>query len=151
MLFNNGIGVAQDNRRAFALFQAAAEAGDPLAAYKVGCYHAGQFPGVVPQDEEQALRYKLVAAEAGYSLAQVDVANIYMRRRIMPERSAGTRRRRARGMRRRSTISRSSTRTGWASRPRRRAPMPISGSPTCSAADRSAPERSRASTRSRRE
>lgn len=76
MLYNNGIGVARDNRRAFALFRTAAEGGDPLAAYKVGCYFAGQFPGVVPSDEAQALRYKRIAAEAGYSLAQADVANI---------------------------------------------------------------------------
>ena len=76
MLYNNGIGVAQDNGRALALFQAAAAAGDPLAAYKVGCYHAGQF-GVVAPDEGQALHYKLIAAEAGYSLAQLDVANLY--------------------------------------------------------------------------
>lgn len=80
MLYNNGIGVGQDNRRAFALFRSAAAAGDPLAAYKVGCYYANEFPGVVPPDAEQALRYKLIAAEAGYALAQLDVANRYTAR-----------------------------------------------------------------------
>jgi TPR repeat protein len=79
MLYNNGIGVAQDNRRALALFREAAAAGDPLAAYKVGCYHAGQF-GILAPDEAEALRYKLIAAEAGYSLAQLEVANLYTAR-----------------------------------------------------------------------
>jgi uncharacterized protein len=76
MLYNNGTGVARDNDRALALFRAAAEAGDPLGAYKLGCYYAGQF-GVIEPNEDQALRYKLIAAEAGYSLAQLDVAILY--------------------------------------------------------------------------
>lgn len=80
MVYNNGIGVTKDPRRAFEYFKAAAEAGDPLGAYKLGCYYAGQFPGAVPPDEALALKYKLVAAEAGYSLAQDDVATIYLRR-----------------------------------------------------------------------
>lgn len=74
MLLNNGIGVAQDLPKALALFEGAAAKGDALAAYKAGCYHAGQFPGVVPLDETRALAYKLAAAEAGYALAQYDVA-----------------------------------------------------------------------------
>jgi uncharacterized protein len=82
MLYNNGIVVAKDPRRAFALFQAAAKAGDPLAHYKVGCYHAGQFgEDVAPIDEGEALRHKLVAAEAGYRLAQLEVANHYAGRK----------------------------------------------------------------------
>ena len=76
MLYNNGLGVAQDNVRALALFRTAAEGGDPLGAYKLGCYYAGQF-GVIEPDEDQALRYKLIAAQAGYSLAQLDVAILY--------------------------------------------------------------------------
>lgn len=79
MLYNNGIGVPQDNVRALVLFRAGAQAGDPLAAYKVGCYFAGQF-GVVEPNEDEALRFKLIAAQAGYRLAQVDVAIIYYRR-----------------------------------------------------------------------
>jgi hypothetical protein len=81
MLYNNGIGVPRDPRRAFAFFRAAAEAGDPLGAYKLGCYYAGQFGGeAVAPDEGEALRWKLVAARAGYSLAQNDVAVHYLRR-----------------------------------------------------------------------
>lgn len=79
MLYNNGIGVQQDNARALDHFRTAAEAGDPLAAYKVGCYYAGQF-GVISPDEAEALRYKRIAAEAGYVLAQLDVAIIHYRR-----------------------------------------------------------------------
>jgi len=82
MLYNNGIVVAKDPRRAFALFRAAALAGDPLGHYKVGCYHAGEFgPDIAEIDSAKALRHKLVAAEAGYRLAQVDVANLYTGRK----------------------------------------------------------------------
>jgi TPR repeat protein len=81
MLYNNGIGVPQDARRAFAEFRAAARAGDPLGAYKLGCYYAGQFGReAVAPDEALALRWKLVAARAGYSLAQLDVAIHHARR-----------------------------------------------------------------------
>jgi TPR repeat protein len=80
MFYNNGIGVSKDLHRAYRSFVAAAAAGDPLGAYKVGCFSAGQFPGVVPLDMEQALRQKLRAAEAGYDLAQSDVAQMYLKR-----------------------------------------------------------------------
>lgn len=73
MLLNNGIGTARDLPRAYALFKEAAEGGDMLAAYKVGCYLGGQFPGVVPLDKDQALAYKQRAAEAGYDRAQFEV------------------------------------------------------------------------------
>jgi len=79
MLYNNGIGVPQDNRRALELFRAAAAAGDPLGAYKLGCYYAGQF-GVIQPDPALALRYKTIAARAGYSLAQLEVAIIHHQR-----------------------------------------------------------------------
>lgn len=80
MLLNNGIGTPRDLPRAYTLFSEAAAAGDALAAYKVGCYLAGQFPGVVPLDEAQALAFKQRAAEAGYDLAQHDVAVLLMKR-----------------------------------------------------------------------
>lgn len=77
MFLNNGIGTGQDNRAAFKHFSDAAAAGHALAAYKVGCYLAGQFLGVVPVDEAGALKFKLRAAEAGYELAQQDVGIRY--------------------------------------------------------------------------
>lgn len=80
MVYNNGIGTEKDPARAFGYFKEAAEAGDPLGAYKLGCYYEGQFAGLVPRDEALALKYKLVAAEAGYSLAQDDVATLYLRK-----------------------------------------------------------------------
>lgn len=81
MLYNNGVGGAdKDPQRAFEWFRKSADGNDPLGAYKVGCYYAGQFSGTVPVDEEKALAYKLVAAKAGYSLAQQDVASTYGRR-----------------------------------------------------------------------
>jgi len=77
MLYNNGIGTTQDAHRAFEWFEKAATAGDPLASYKVGCYYAGQFSGVVPVDHAKALAAKLVAAKAGYFRAQYEVGNAY--------------------------------------------------------------------------
>ncbi len=70
-------GTPRDPRRAFDYFRRGTEAGDPLAAYKLGCFYAGQGQGVVADDEALALRYKLIAAESGYDLAQVEVARIY--------------------------------------------------------------------------
>lgn len=79
MMHNNGIGTRQDPKQAFEWFQKATAASDPLGAYKLGCYYAGQFAGVVPPDSNEALKYKLIAAEAGYALAQHDVAIHYDR------------------------------------------------------------------------
>ena len=77
MFLNNGIGTQRDNKAAFRHFSEAAGAGNVLASYKVGCYYAGQFTDVVPSDEQTALKFKLPAAEAGYDLAQHDVAMHY--------------------------------------------------------------------------
>lgn len=79
MMLNNGVGVDRNLPKAFEWFQRAAAGGDPLAAYKVGCYLGGQFQGVVSIDQQKALEYKLVAANAGYSIAQNDVAVMYYR------------------------------------------------------------------------
>jgi uncharacterized protein len=79
MMHNNGIGTQQDPKQAFVWFQKSAASNDPLGAYKLGCYYTGQFAGVVTPDPAEALKYKLVAATAGYSLAQHDVAAIYSR------------------------------------------------------------------------
>ena len=79
MMHNNGIGTPQDPKQAFVWFQKSTASNDPLGAYKLGCYYAGQFAGVVTPDSNEALKYKLVAAKAGYALAQHDVANHYDR------------------------------------------------------------------------
>jgi TPR repeat protein len=80
MMYNNGIGTRQDIGQAFAWFQKSAASNDPLGAYKLGCYYDGQGAGIVASDSEEALKYKLVAAKAGYALAQQDVANLYDKR-----------------------------------------------------------------------
>ncbi|QIO36838.1 tetratricopeptide repeat protein [Bradyrhizobium sp. 1(2017)] len=79
MMHNNGIGTSQDRSEAFAWFQKSAAANDPLGAYKLGCYYDGQGAGVVAIDADQALKYKLVSAKAGYARAQHDVALMYDR------------------------------------------------------------------------
>lgn len=81
MIYHLGLeGVARDPGRALGYFRRSAEGGDPLGAYKLGCYYAGQGGDVLAPDEALALRYKLVAAEAGYILAQTEVAQIYSNR-----------------------------------------------------------------------
>lgn len=85
MLSQTGTGVPRDPKRAFAWFTKAADAGDPLGAYKVGCFYAGQGAGVVADDPDKALRYKLVAAKAGYALAQYDVGAHFAQRKRFAE------------------------------------------------------------------
>jgi len=85
MMLNNGLGVNRDLPKAFEWFQKAAAAGDPLAAYKVGCFWGGQFPDVVSIDEQKSLEYELIAAKAGYDLAQHDVALWYYKQKKFDE------------------------------------------------------------------
>ncbi|MBC3862465.1 sel1 repeat family protein [Undibacterium jejuense] len=80
MLLNNGIGVSKDFKQAYEWFEKSSRNGDALASYKVGCYLAGQFGNVVPLDAAMAFNYKLRSAEAGYSLAQQDIAVSYLRK-----------------------------------------------------------------------
>ena len=77
MMYNNGIGTQRDLRQAFEWFQKSTASGDPLGAYKLGCYYDGQGEGIVANDTSEALKYKLIAAKAGYALAQHDVALLY--------------------------------------------------------------------------
>ncbi len=79
MMYLTGTGVAQDQNRALGYFQVASELGDPLASYKLGCFYDGQYK-LLKVDAERALDLKLVAANAGYALAQQDVAVRYARR-----------------------------------------------------------------------
>lgn len=77
MFYNNGIGTEVDIERAFKAFERSAAKGHPLGAYKLGCYYDGQAKGHIELNPETALKHKLVAANAGYSLAQYDVGNHY--------------------------------------------------------------------------
>lgn len=69
-------GVAKNPQKAFDLFSQAAEAGDPLGAYRLGDYYDGEGQGVVEPDPALALRYKREAADAGYAVAQENVARL---------------------------------------------------------------------------
>ena len=94
MAYQTGSGVTEDHVKALAAFRKAEAMGDPLASYKLGCYYGGQGASLVAYDSALALKYKLVAAEAGYSLAQHEVGVHYARigdlpaARIWLERSA---------------------------------------------------------------
>lgn len=77
MAYQTGSGVTEDHAKALEDFRKAAALGDPLGSYKVGCYYSGQGAGLVASDAASALKYKLVAAKAGYALAQQDVGALY--------------------------------------------------------------------------
>ena len=77
MMTHLGIGAQKNEKAAFDLFRKAAEAGDPLAAFKLGDYYARADNGQIEPDKTEALRLKMIAAEAGYALAQYDVARLY--------------------------------------------------------------------------
>ena len=77
MSYHTGAGLPQDTAKALEAFRRAAALGDVLASYKLGCFYDGQGGALVQDDPEIALRHKLVAAEAGYALAQQDVASLY--------------------------------------------------------------------------
>ncbi len=79
MAYQTGTGVPEDHAKALDAFRRAAALGDPLASYKLGCYYDGQGAGLVEPDAKLALQYKLVAATAGYALAQQDVGVLYAR------------------------------------------------------------------------
>lgn len=77
MSYHLGIGVTKDQAKALSLFKRGTELGDPLAAYKLGCFYDSQGEGVVEPDAEAALANKLIAAKAGHALAQQDAAALY--------------------------------------------------------------------------
>lgn len=76
MAYWTGEGVPKNVDKAVVYFERAAANGDPLGAYKLGCLYDGQ-DRVLDRDPTKALKYKLVAANAGYALAQQDVAALY--------------------------------------------------------------------------
>lgn len=80
MAYHTGAGLPEDPAKALEAFRRAAALGDALGAYKLGCFYDGQGGELVAPNPELALRHKLVAAEAGYALAQQDVAALYAAR-----------------------------------------------------------------------
>jgi TPR repeat protein len=84
MAYQTGAGLTKAPAKAFEAFSHAASLGDVLASYKLGCFYAGQEGDLVQTDPDLALRYKLVAAEAGYALAQQDVAALYAAKGEIP-------------------------------------------------------------------
>lgn len=84
MAYQTGSGVVEDRAKALGAFRKAAALGDPLASYKLGCYYDGQGAGLVQPDAKLALQHKLVAAKAGYALAQQDVGILYARAGDIP-------------------------------------------------------------------
>ncbi len=85
MMYNNGLGTQKSPREALKWFQKSAASGFALAHYKVGCYYDGQGAGIVEQNMEKALGHKLKAAQAGYALAQSDVAGLYWEKKNFSE------------------------------------------------------------------
>lgn len=77
MMRHLGLVMPKDPAAALDLFRKAADAGDPLAAYMLGTYHQGIAPELLAPDKAEALKWKAIAAEAGYALAQHDVARLH--------------------------------------------------------------------------
>ena len=84
MFLSNGVGTKRDHQAALKLFSEAAAAGNALAAYQLGRYYAGQFPNAVAANDELAFKYTTIAAEAGYDLAQHDLARMLVKRGDLP-------------------------------------------------------------------
>lgn len=84
MRYHLGIGVDQDRSAAFAWFQKSASGGDPLGSFKLACYYSGQHESLVQLDMQKAEEHMLVAAEAGYILAQFAMAELFASRGDMP-------------------------------------------------------------------
>jgi uncharacterized protein len=84
MAYQTGSGAQRNSAKALEHFRRAAALGDVLASYKLGCFYAGQEGDVIETDSELALQHKLVAARAGYALAQQDVAALYAAEGDMP-------------------------------------------------------------------
>jgi hypothetical protein len=83
MMYNNGVGTPKDQAKAFDLFLKATTGGDPLGAFKLACYYDGQAPRAVKSDDVLSFKYYLVAAEAGYSLAQFLIVQKYFAQKDM--------------------------------------------------------------------
>ena len=83
MLYNNGVGVPRSPSKALAYFRRAAEKGDALGQYKLGCYLVGQFGQIdgLQLNKDEGIEYKQAAAEAGYALAQYDVAGFHFQQK----------------------------------------------------------------------
>ncbi len=84
MAYQTGSGVTEDHAKALDAFRKAAGLGDPLGSYKLGCYYDEQDAGLIKSDAALALKYKLVAAKAGYALAQQDVGVLYAKSGDVP-------------------------------------------------------------------
>jgi uncharacterized protein len=76
MMRHLGIGGVKDDKAAFDLFKQASDAGDPLGAYKLSDYYAKADNGQVAPDKAEVLRLRTIAADAGYAVAQRDVARM---------------------------------------------------------------------------
>jgi hypothetical protein len=146
MMHNNGIGTQKDPRQAFEWFQKSAASNNPLGAYKLGCYYDGQGAGIVGADSNEALKYKLVSAKAGYALAQHDVARAVRRadNEVLDRRPVGQDRHGKIAAVQRDAVHRRAaevaadrwgtrhSRTGSATKPRKRARRLRTGAPSLS-------------------
>jgi TPR repeat protein len=75
LLYFNGYGVAQDERKATTLYCMAADRGDPLAQYLLGVsYEDGEG---VPQDYDESVKWYSKAAEQGFLAAQKHLGLVY--------------------------------------------------------------------------
>jgi uncharacterized protein len=86
LMYERGVGVAQDNCQAALCYRKAAEKGQVEAQYRLGSlYYHGQG---VPKDLQQAAEWYKQAAEQGYTPAQATLGNLYLSGQGVPRDSA---------------------------------------------------------------
>ena len=83
LMYNNGHGVPQDDKKAIGWWKKAAKQGSTQAQHALGfSYDKGIG---VPQDYKQAVHYYELAAKQGYELALSDLADMYEKGRGVPQ------------------------------------------------------------------
>lgn len=79
LMYERGVGVAQDKCQAALCYRKAAEKGQVEAQYRLGSlYYHGQGVQGVSRDVEQAAEWYKQAAEQGYTPAQAALGNMYL-------------------------------------------------------------------------
>jgi TPR repeat protein len=82
-MYDNGLGVPEDDAEAVKWYRKAAEQGNASAQYYLGFMYANGEG--VPQDDAEAEKWHRKAAEQGFSFAQVGLGMMYLSGEGVPE------------------------------------------------------------------
>ena len=82
-MYSEGLGGAQDDKKAARWYRLAAEQGDAKAQHQLGIvYHFGRG---VPQDDKEAVKWSKIAAEQGLAEAQYNLGLMYYHGEGIPQ------------------------------------------------------------------